>query len=332
MHIHFDALLGLSAEVILTTDYQLCCLSADKSLCQTHKPWYISCSDILPKKSMEVFFILNFTLIIFLNVLSILIHFLTRKSNDASSVTVISININDIICGIYLGCIWISDVTYKAEFLVKEKLWKSAAFGIVLWFTILDQLILIFISLCRFMLVIHPINTKFKKSEFVFRSVVSCHLFSFLTALMVTYYFKLTYKYLTFSLCLPFIDPTGSVIMIKLITLLTVVSQTITSVIITIMHILLVKELKEANKNIEKSKSSFIFNTPLFLQLILITTSSILCWFPANGIYIAVMLLSTYPTDLIIWTTVAGLPINSIINPSVIIINSQRKKCRLHTA
>ena len=93
MYIHIDALLGLSAEVILTTDYQLCCLSADKSLCQTHKLWYISCSDILPKKSMKVFFILNFTLIIFLNVLSILIHLPTRKSNDAFSVTVVSINI-----------------------------------------------------------------------------------------------------------------------------------------------------------------------------------------------------------------------------------------------
>ena len=75
------------------------------------------------------------------------------------------------------------------------------------------------------MLVIHPINTKFKKSEFVLKSVVSCYLFSFLSALMVTYYFKLTYEYLTFSLCLPFIDPTGSVIMIKIITLLTVVPK-----------------------------------------------------------------------------------------------------------
>ena len=336
MNIHTDALLGLSAEVILTTDYQLCCLSSDKSLCQTHKPWYFSCSDILPKKSMKVFFILIFTLIIFLNVLSILIHFPTRKSNDAFSVTVISININDIVCGIYLGCIWISDVIYKGEFLVQEKLWKSGhlcftAFGIVLWFTILDQLILIFISLCRLMLVICPINTKFKESEFVLKSVVLCYLLSFLAALLVTYYFKLTYEHLTFSLCLPFIDPTGSVIMIKIIILYTVISQTISSVTIIIMHILLVKGLKEAKKNTGQSKSSFDSNTPLFLQLILITTSSILCWFPANGIYIAAMLLSTYPTDLIIWTTVAGLPINAIINPSVIIINSSRKKCIHHT-
>ena len=198
---------------------------------------------------MKVFFILIFTLIIFLNVFSILIHFPTRKSN-VFSVTVISFNINDIICGIYLGCIWISDVIDKEDFLVKEKLWKSGhlcftAFGIVLWFTILDQLILIFISLCKLMLVICPMNTKFKKTEFVFRSVVSCYLFSFLSALLVTYYFELTYEHLTFSLCLPFIDPTGSVIMIKIITLLTVVSQTITSVIITIMHILLVKELRQ---------------------------------------------------------------------------------------
>ena len=42
-------------------------------------------------------------------------------------------------------------------------------------------------------------------------------------------------------------------------------------------------------------------------------------------IYTAAMFLSTYPIDLIIWTTAVGLPLNSILNPSVFIIISIRK-------
>ena len=91
------------------------------------------------------------------------------------------------------------------------------------------------------------------------------------------------------------------------------------------MHIVLVNKLKESQQNIRKSVSDSV----LIAQLIFITLSNILCWFPAKGIYAAAMCLSTYPIDLIIWTTIIGLPINSIINPSIFLITSGRKFIRL---
>ena len=53
----------------------------------------------------------------------------------------------------------------------------------------------------------------------------------------------------------------------------------------------------------------------LIIQLVVITVSNIICWFPSNSIYITAMFSSTYPISLLIWTTVIGLPINSLINP-----------------
>ena len=43
------ALHGLHVNVFITTDYHLCCISSQKTLCPTYKPWYISCSDIYQK-------------------------------------------------------------------------------------------------------------------------------------------------------------------------------------------------------------------------------------------------------------------------------------------
>ena len=113
--------------------------------------------------------------------------------------------------------------------------------------------------------------------------------------------------------------------MIKVITSFVAITETATSVVIMVMHILLVQKLKESKKNIRKSKSDGDSNTALILQLVVITTSNIICWFPTNGIYIAAMFLSTNPIDVIIWSTVVVLPINSILNPSVFIIISVRK-------
>ena len=328
--VHAKALHDLHINVIITTEYHLCCISSNETLCPTYKPWYISCSDILPNDSVKVYFLSVSCLVLLLNVTSILFYLQTIKSNKTFSILVISINLNDILCGIYLGCIWLADMIYRGTFLVKENIWRSgpicfAAFGIILWFTILTQLVLIFLSLSRLMTVIYPIGTKFKKVEFVLKSIVLFYTSSFLVTLWVTFYFKLTYLNLPLSLCLPFIDPTNSVGMTKIITWSVFLTQTTSSVVIMSMHLFLVKKLKQSKKRIKRYKLEGDSQTPLIMQLTAITTSNIICWFPTNAIYVAAMFLSIYPIDLIIWTTVSILPLNSIINPSVFLVTSCRK-------
>ena len=163
MDIDIHAIQELSVKVIITTDYHLCCISSKDSVCPTHKPWYISCSHILPKENMKNLYISVSTVAIALNFTSILIHFVTRKGNKPYSVTVVSINLTDVLFGVYYACIRIADIVFKDRFLVKEMSWRSGticfvAFGTLLWFTILSQLLLVFLSLSRLMVVIYPIQ------------------------------------------------------------------------------------------------------------------------------------------------------------------------------
>ena len=185
---------------------------------------------------------------------------------------------------------------------------------LLLWCTLLTQLLLSFLSLSRLMTVIYPIDTKFKRIKFVLKSILLFYMSSFLVALFVTLYFKFTYKRLPFNLCLPFIDPSNSVLMINIITWNVAITQTATSVIITVLHIHLVKKLKDSRRKITQTKSQ-VADALLIFQLIVITSSNIICWSPTNSIYIVAMFLSTYPINLIIWTTVICLTLNSIINP-----------------
>ena len=82
-----------------------------------------------------------------------------KSSMKTYSLSVIAVNISDIICGVYLGIIWMSDVYFKEEFILNEVKWRSGpvcflAFGIVVFFTVANQLVLAMLALTRLMVVI----------------------------------------------------------------------------------------------------------------------------------------------------------------------------------
>ena len=133
---------------------------------------YILFCNLAKTHLMKGLFISLSVLPILLNFISFLKHVTTTMSHKTFSFAVIAINLNDILCGIYLGCIWIADLMLKSKFQVKEHLWRSSivsfsAFWIMMWLTILTQFVLIFLSSSRLMIVIHPIDTKFKRTNFV---------------------------------------------------------------------------------------------------------------------------------------------------------------------
>ena len=324
-----DPFYGSNINFIITKDYHICCTASSGTICTAYQPWFISCSDLLPLKSMKSFFISCSIFIIIFNFLSISLQLKTGSLRKAFSIIVIFINTNDILYGIYLSFIWIADLIFSEKFHVKEASWRSGiicltAFTTVLWFTMLSQLGLLFMSLSRLMVTISPLSTRFRETLFIIKSLLMLFSISLVSSIFITIIFKYVEENSTTSLCLPFVDPTNSQFLIKLITWFTVITQLINSIGIMIMHILLVTEIRHSQNVIKKIKSKKDSNVALIIQLVLITTSNILCWFPSGCVYISAMFLTTYPIDLIIWTTVIALPINSIINPSIFIVTSIR--------
>ena len=67
----------------------------------------------------------------------------------------------------------------------------------------------------------------------------------------------------------------------------------------------------------------------MMFQFIVTSTSNIICWFPTNAIYLSAMFLSAYPINLVIWTTVIVMPINSVINPCVFLLSNMKDTCKM---
>ena len=85
-----------------------------------------------------------------------------------------SVNTSDLLCGIYLGIIWIADVSVGEYFVVREENWRLSlicfiAFGCLLCFRLLTPSVLFFMSLSRLLIVLYPMDTKFKRYDFVLR-------------------------------------------------------------------------------------------------------------------------------------------------------------------
>ena len=175
------------------------------------------------------------------------------------------------------------------------------------------------------MIVIYPIDTKFMKTNYILKSLFTFFLGIFPLVIILTLFMKFSHSQLSLSLCLPFVDPSNSIMMVKVIAWCVAIIQIRASIIIPIAHYIMLKHLTKSQESIKQFKSEKVSNKSLIAQIFTITLSNIICWVPTNVIYLMALFLTRYPTELVIWTTVAVTPLNSILNPIVFIITTIKR-------
>ena len=317
-------------DVMIATDDSICCIAPTESRCFDRQPWYRSCARILQTKHMLYLYISISMLLAILNISSLVLNILITKSGKkVSLVNVTFISFNHLLCAVYLSIIWIADLYFSESFLVKSKLWRSgslcfAAFYIMILFTVFTQFLMILLSISRLMVVLHPMKTNFTRTSFVLKCI-SCVVFiSFILSLLCMFIAKHTSKTLPTNICFPFVDPSKSTAIMKSITWLTCINQTLTFIVTLFLNIYLVLSIKNSQKNITKSK--LLENCQgLLVQLGVVTVPNVLCWVPANTFYITAFFMTKYSSQIIPWIAVIVVPMNSLICPVVFGILTLRK-------
>ncbi len=320
-----EALQGVNSLVVDTNDSHICCIVPSGSECNSPRPWYISCSDLMQSAAVMPFSVFVSVLVFTLNAVSILVQNFLNQSNQAFTTIAVFLHVSDTLIVLYLCLIWGSHLHYKHIFFGFEELWRSSAscfvaFVSMLWFCIFTQLQYILLSLARLMVVVHPLDTGFKRKSFVTRHELCILLTSLIFSIILTLITAFLFGKLPSILCLPYVDPLGSVVTIQIMLWLLILTHFLTTVTVMTLHISLVYQLNESEQCAGQSKS----HCSLFVQFVVITLSNILCWFPSDGVYMAAMFLSQYPIEMIRWATVTALPLNSITDPLVFSITSIR--------
>ncbi len=330
--IWIDMLLGLEVSELVSDDYRLCCIVPPSTKCPTAPAWYTSCSNMLPHLQMRVSLIVVSFLIVFPNVVCLagnLCHIHISKKGWTSYITVCFINFSDSLCGVYLGLIWGADLYYGKKFIMNDQGWKSGcvcllAFFFCLSFNLMISCFLFELTLARLMIIVNPFKSRFRSHSFVFKVMFK----SFITLISVSAILTVQVGRkgpLPSNLCSPYIDPTDSVIEIEIHTwILTSIQSSILTFLVgadtKILRVL--TDFTEQKKILPKRRT----NTAVLVQLITVTVSNMLCWLSCGIIYLSSMLLDYYSIDLVIWATIAIMPVNSCANPLIFLLNFRRKK------
>ena len=117
---------GSNIKLLETNNFRLCCLTPFGALCTAYRPWYESFTNLLPIFSIKVTFIIISVFIIFANAFSVIIHLKSMLMSDTFNKIVITVNINDMICGIHISPVWAANFYYGEGYTVIDHRWQSS--------------------------------------------------------------------------------------------------------------------------------------------------------------------------------------------------------------
>ncbi len=316
---------------IFADSFQLCCCRPAGSTCSAVMPWDITCFTLFPNSEIRACSITLASLIAILNIASLTINLYkiskhyklsyTKRKDDKSAgpynIMTCFVNVGDLLCSIYLTLILHGDRLYGDEFVLKIVQWKKSlacvsAFSIIFLFTFFTPLLIMFLTLGRLMVVKNPFDSKFKSTKFVLTLMIAIVTTSIgtTTGTAVSYLFLYSIPNV---FCMPFVDPRKSLTKTYVYTVLNVVIQTVAVLSMFAMHILLLREVKKSHKESGSGK----VNVKILVQIILLTVSTTFCWIPVSVTFLVAYLLDRYPPQMLVWTTVAVMPVSSIVNPIV---------------
>ncbi len=315
-----------SLKLVKTNDYQICCIKPPEAECTASIPWHISCEYLLPDESMVITLSVVCAAILLLNLMSlgIRIHNIKLEESNAFDIIVLFVNASDLLCGTYLLVLVSSNAYYNHSFLVNEKSWRKhylciCVFFLSFLFALASATTLMLMSVSRLMVVLYPIESQFKRKSFVTKLVTGCIFTSLILSIILTIVYKSIFGETPFTLCLSTIDPTNSNVMIKFLTFFLSTVQIGCATSICVVYSILIRTMVKKSQEANLQKSTERSNAGMFTQLVVITLSNLLCWIPTDIIFLVSLFVSNYPVHMVIWISIAVTPVNSILNPAVLL-------------
>ena len=216
---------------------------------------------------------------------------------------------------------WTSDTYYGDSFMFNEHVWKRStlcrfASMLVLFCSINQPLLFLFLAFSRLMVVKNPFDSKFKSTNYVLKCLI------IITTIILSIDVTITavvghFKTIPTGMCILFTDPSNAALVFKSLTILITIIQFTSISLIILAYYNMVRHIKESQENIGPKK---LVSVGSRIQIILLTLSNVLCWLPSSTVYLAALLLERYNIEMTMWTKVTVMSLNSVINPIIVLI------------
>lgn len=328
----------LSLHVLETDDFRFCCFLPQNTRCTVNKIWYSSCADILPNLGIKVMFYCASCLILAGNLFSLLIQVkaTTQKvvQTMAFVVLVCSLNCVNVVSSVPLWTLWIADLLYGSDFVICEHTWRTQLpchfiFGIFMGMTFIQPGLVLLMALARMMVVLCPIDTKFKNSKYAINCLSGVITTGIVLSLCFTFavHVETGHEGLPLALCSPLFDPAHKLVTIRVIHWFVLLTQSTAIVLIVSFYAKLIVSLHNSQRGLQDAMLKKRSYKHTAVQVVYVSVYNVLPWVTSNAVHMASMFVSQYPLVMVYWVTVVVIPLSSVLSPAVFITTTTRKLC-----
>ncbi len=321
----------LTLKFLQAVDHHMCCLAPEGATCSAQIVWYRSCDSLLSDDVGYSVLVVITLAISAANLASIVLNTRRERKHKTFLTNIILLHLTNYLLVLHFSILGAAHISFLETFFAKEEIWRSslgccgASFA-VFWYSTHSLLQMVYLSLSRLMVVIHPVTSSFKHTKVVRKSQAGMTLLSCFCVLASTVVLRLTQHVLPHKLCSPFLDPTQAVIQIQVQTWFLLTTQSVSLVALVVMSFLLVSKINASAQKVGKSASQRGDTSPFVCaQLTILTVSSFACWFGSTSVFLSVLFVSHYPPQLLLWTVLWVVPLNSLITPIIFLTVLARK-------
>ena len=326
--IQVNMFIGTFINFVHSINFQICCVSNSHLICTKPDLWYDSCSNLLPNDSLVTSFIISALLILIVNFVSL--HFHIQKSGCLGKpylIIVIALILTNLLLLFQFIVLWSTNLYYKETFVTEVYHWRDSLMCTLimsgfLLYKLFQPFILTVLSAARFMVILYPLESKFRYSMFTLKVTIVGFITCVVTSMKCGLIIRLQGS--PNNLCLPLVDPSDKSWIVYMITGIIAIVQLVVIVLTTIPHVLIILQIKMSQNNI-RFTSNVQSAAAIVKHVILLTMSMVLCWVPASIIFCSALFMNKYPMLMVYWTTVLIVPINAIVIPIVLTLNVQKK-------
>ncbi len=322
---------GLTHLSRVQTDYfAVCCsVTTNTITCTAHIAWPSECQDIL-NKAMTIFLwhwamiLLCFNLACCLYI-AIKLNLCVKKATSFE-ITTLFVCAAGLICGIYLIVMLSASTHYIGIFFTREQYWRGSVLchivaNLFSIFCIFSPLVLNLAAMSKYLVVKYPFEVKYKAVKRIYYHCASYVILSLSISVFVwcLHYFVQKMNSLETPLC-SLIGSVSNVLHVNIFTSIISLYFLIACILIIGMHVLLYKVHGESKQTpLAKSKNQKR-EKALAIQLSVSSICHFFSWTCPAVVYLLSIVLAEYPMNMLTWTTIAAVPMNSIVSPAIFLV------------
>ena len=319
--ISMDSFAYIPKNTVYSFNIKICCAAGSWAMCKVEDNAFSNCDDLLSNPIVRFICWLIGIFGVFLNVNALIINMKFTKNMLSNTLLTFCLVIADSCFAVCLLATALADSHYRGTFIGYELSWRSSLWCKMSSFLALlsmttSPLILCLMMVSRYCVIQWPMTSRFLHKPF-YKLTTAITLFIAVSPcifLVVIHYGMFEENVPTNVCLLIFTSPEQQSPVLFLTTVLTVLIQLLSSLVVLISGFLLLSTLIK-NEMLKSSSTRKLKTNEITMHISILTFTNLCCWIPSSVFFTFPFFGHSVAHSTLAWITIGVVPINSALDP-----------------